>query len=309
MIMATQDIIRRSGTSAATPASQTRIGDIKQVAKLFDATKCNGCKACQVACSEWNDLREEVGSFEGSYQNPMKLSGQVWTLMEYNEVMDERNKLRWQFTHSACMHCADPACLKACSTAGAIVQHANGVVDFDSDKCVGCGYCASACPFDIPKIDPKDNKAYKCTMCSDRLAVGLEPSCVKTCTTGALRFGTREDMLFYADKRVAELKERGFAKAGLYNPEGVGGTAMMMILHDVTQPESYNMPEDPQIPLSVTLWQDWVKPLGTVGILATAAVACLHKITVGRNIVEEDQPGYQPPEEDQQAAQKEEDGK
>ncbi|MGI2128117.1 MULTISPECIES: formate dehydrogenase subunit beta [unclassified Shewanella] len=294
--MASQDIIRRSGTSAVTPAAKGR-NSSEKVAKLFDATKCNGCKACQVACSEWNDLREEVGTFQGSYQNPMSLSGQCWTLMEFHEVM-ESNKLRWQFTHSACMHCADPACLTACSTSGAIIQHANGVVDFDSDKCIGCGYCASACPFDVPKIDPKDNKAYKCTMCSDRLAVGLEPSCVKSCTTGALRFGTREDMLFYSQKRVEELKEKGFAKAGLYNPEGVGGTGMMMILHDIEQPESYNMPDNPQIPLSLTLWQDWVKPLGTMGILATAAVACLHKITVGRNIVEEDQPGYQPPEEE-----------
>ena len=298
--MATQDIIQRSGTSQATPPAQARVGGVKQIAKLFDATKCNGCKACQVACSEWNDLREEVGSFQGTYQNPASLSPECWTLMKYNEIEDQ-GKLRWQFTHSACMHCADPACLKACSTSGAIVQHANGTVDFDSDKCIGCGYCASACPFDIPKISAVDNKAYKCTMCSDRLAVGLEPSCVKSCTTGALRFGTREDMLFSSEKRVNELKERGFAKAGLYNPEGVGGTGMLMILHDVTQPETYEMPKDPQIPLSVTLWQDWVKPLGTVGLLATAAVACLHKITVGRNIVEEDQPGYQPPEDKAQA--------
>ena len=289
--MATQDIIRRSGTSEATPAAQARVGGVKQVAKLFDATKCNGCKACQVACSEWNDLREEVGSFQGTYQNPASLSPECWTLMKYNEV-EADGKLHWQFTHSACMHCADPACLKACSTSGAIVQHANGTVDFDSDKCVGCGYCASACPFDIPKINPVDNKAYKCTLCSDRTAVGLEPSCVKTCTTGALRFGTREDMLFYAEKRVAELKDRGFTNAGIYNPEGVGGTGMVMILRDINDPESYDMPKDPQIKASTELWQDVLKPLGTAGILATAGVALLHRITVGRNIVEEDQPGY-----------------
>ncbi|MDN5370693.1 MAG: formate dehydrogenase iron-sulfur subunit [Shewanella sp.] len=289
--MAEQDIIRRSGTTDITPASQARVGGVKKVAKLFDATKCNGCKACQVACSEWNDLREEVGEFSGSYQNPPSLSPECWTLMKYNEIEDA-GKLRWQFTHSACMHCADPACLKACSTAGAIIQRANGTVDFDSDKCIGCGYCASACPFDIPKISAKDNKAYKCTLCSDRTAVGLEPSCVKTCTTGALRYGTREDMLFYAEKRVEELKARGYKNAGLYNPEGVGGTAMMMIFHDINDPESYYMPKDPQVPMATEIRQDWLKPLGTAGLIATAAFALMHRITVGRNIVEEDQPGY-----------------
>jgi formate dehydrogenase iron-sulfur subunit len=223
--------------------------------------------------------------------------------MKYNEIEDA-GKLRWQFTHSACMHCADPACLKACSTAGAIIQRANGTVDFDSDKCIGCGYCASACPFDIPKISAKDNKAYKCTLCSDRTAVGLEPSCVKTCTTGALRYGTREDMLFYAEKRVEELKARGYKNAGLYNPEGVGGTAMMMIFHDINDPESYYMPKDPQVPMATEIRQDWLKPLGTAGLIATAAFALMHRITVGRNIVEEDQPGYI-----DAAAEKEEDSK
>lgn len=224
----------------------------------------------------------------------MTLSPDSWNIMQYHEVVDD-NKLRWQFTHTACMHCADPACLKACSTAGAIVQHANGTVDFDSDKCIGCGYCASACPFNVPKVSAKDNKAYKCTLCSDRLAVGLEPSCVKTCTTGALRFGTREDMLFYAEKRVAQLKERGYANAGLYNPEGVGGSHYMMILHNINKPETYGMPIEPRVPIATEIRQDWLKPLGAAGLLATAGIALLHRITVGRNIVEEDQPGYAEP--------------
>ncbi|MGI2900704.1 formate dehydrogenase subunit beta [Shewanella algae] len=292
--MASQDIIRRSGTADITPAAHARIGAVQQVTKLFDATKCTGCKACQVACSEWNDLREEVGTFQGSYQNPMTLSPDSWNIMQYHEVVDD-NQLRWQFTHTACMHCAAPACLKACSTAGAIVQHANGTVDFDSDKCIGCGYCASACPFNVPKVSAKDNKAYKCTLCSDRLAVGLEPSCVKTCTTGALRFGTREDMLFYAEKRVAQLKERGYANAGLYNPEGVGGSHYMMILHNINKPETYGMPIEPRVPVATEIRQDWLKPLGAAGLLATAGIALLHRITVGRNIVEEDQPGYAEP--------------
>lgn len=301
--MATQDIIARSGTTDITPASVARVGAVKEITKLFDATKCTGCKACQVACEEWNDLRDEVGTFQGSYQNPMQLSPESWNIMQYHEVQDGK-KFRWQFTHTACMHCEEPSCLKACSTEGAILQHANGVVDFDSDKCIGCGYCASACPFDVPKISKKDNKAYKCTMCSDRLAVGQEPSCVKTCTVGALRFGTREDMMFYAEKRVKQLQERGHKNAGLYNPKGVGGTHMMMILHDVNQPETYGMPADPQVPAATTLRQNWLKPLGTAGFLATAAFAIMHRISVGRNIVEEDQPGYVAPENEKEEADK-----
>ncbi len=298
--MSSQDIILSSGTSELTPAAQVR-KKLSKVAKLFDATKCNGCKGCQVACSEWNDLRAPIGSFQGSYQNPMNLSSECWTLMKFNEVKQD-DKLRWQFTHSACMHCEDPACLTACSTKGAIIQRSNGVVDFDSDKCIGCGYCVSACPFDVPKLDPIDQKAYKCTMCSDRLQVGQEPACVKTCTTGALKFGTSEDMLFIADLRVKQLQERGFANAGIYNPEGVGGTGMMMILHDVNEPESYGLSADPKTSLPVKLWQDVVKPLGAVGILATVAVACLHRITVGRNIVEEDEPAAFDHSHDQQDA-------
>lgn len=286
--MSSQDIILSSGTSELTPAAQVR-RKLSKVAKLFDATKCNGCKACQVSCSEWNDLRAPIGSFQGTYQNPMDLSSECWTLMKYNEI-EENNQLRWRFTHNACMHCDDPACLTACSTKGAIVQRANGVVDFDSDKCTGCGYCVSACPFDVPRLDPIDQKAYKCSMCSDRLQVGQEPTCVKSCITGALKFGTREDMLFIADLRIKELHKRGFTKAGLYNPEGVGGTGMMMILHDVSKPQDYGLPADPKTSVPVKLWQDVVKPLGTAGILATVAVACLHRITVGRNIVEEDEP-------------------
>ncbi|GGI76931.1 formate dehydrogenase subunit beta [Shewanella hanedai] len=286
--MSAQDIILSSGTSELTPAAQVR-RKLAKVAKLFDATKCNGCKACQVSCSEWNDLRAPVGSFQGSYQNPMDLSSECWTLMKYQEV-ERDNKLNWRFTHSACMHCDDPACLTACSTKGAIVQRANGVVDFDSDKCIGCGYCVVACPFDVPRLDPIDQKAYKCTMCSDRIQVGQEPACVKSCITGALKYGTREDMLFIADLRIKELHKRGFTKAGLYNPEGVGGTGMMMILHDVSQPQDYGLPADPKTSVPIKLWQDVVKPLGAAGIIATVAVACLHRITVGRNLVEEDEP-------------------
>ncbi len=116
------------------------------------------------------------------------------------------------------MHCEDPGCLKACPAPGAIVKYSNGIVDFISENCIGCGYCIAGCPFNIPRISKKDNKAYKCTLCSDRVAVGLEPACVKTCPTGAIMFGTKDDMVARGVKRVNDLKERGLQKAALYDP-------------------------------------------------------------------------------------------
>ena len=110
--------------------------------------------------------------------------------------------MEWLIRKDGCMHCEDPGCLKACPAPGAIVKYANGIVDFISENCIGCGYCIAGCPFDIPRISKKDNKAYKCSLCSDRVAVGMSPACVKTCPTGALQFGTKVDMVVRGEKRV-----------------------------------------------------------------------------------------------------------
>src|SRR5207244_2839734 len=125
---------------------------------------------------------------------------------------------------------SDPASPKACPAPGAIWQYSNGIVDFAEEHCIGCGYCIAGCPFNIPRISKKDSKAYKCTLCSDRVAVGLEPACIKACPTQALVFGTKEDMIQHAEERIADLKERGFDHAGLYDPPGVGGTHVMYVL-------------------------------------------------------------------------------
>ena len=111
------------------------------MAKLIDVTRCIGCKACQAACMEWNDLRAEVGFFEGSYDNPSDLNPSTWTLMRFTEHENEEGNLEWLIRKDGCMHCEDPGCLKACPAPGAIVQYANGIVDFISENCIGCGYC------------------------------------------------------------------------------------------------------------------------------------------------------------------------
>jgi formate dehydrogenase iron-sulfur subunit len=211
------DIVARSATT--TPSASVRQG--VEVAKLIDESKCIGCKACQVACSQWNELSDDIGTNVGVYDNPSDLTDKSWTLMRFAEV-ETSGSLEWLIRKDGCMHCADPGCLKACPSPGAIVQYANGIVDFKQENCIGCGNCVTGCPFDIPRISEKDKKAYKCTLCSDRVSVGLEPACVKTCPTGAIIFGKKEDMVTYGDKRAGELKERGFKNAGLYNPSGCG---------------------------------------------------------------------------------------
>ncbi|TPK95587.1 formate dehydrogenase subunit beta [Mesorhizobium sp. B2-4-12] len=281
-----QDFIRISATTLTPPTVRNHE---QEVAKLIDVSRCIGCKACQSACMEWNNLRPEVGHFEGSYDNPMDLGPSVWTLMRFAEWENEKGDLEWLIRKDGCMHCEDPGCLKACPAPGAIVQHANGIVDFISENCIGCGYCEKGCPFNIPRVSQVDHKSYKCTLCSDRVTVGLEPACVKACPTGAIMFGSKTDMTEWAGERVDELKSRGFENAGLYDPPGVSGTHVMYVLQHADKPAIYaNLPEDPHISEFVGFWKGLVKPVALAGMAFTAAAAFLHWITVGPNKVDEE---------------------
>jgi formate dehydrogenase iron-sulfur subunit len=282
MALQSLDIIRRSATT--TPSPSARAEATTEVAKLIDVSKCIGCKACQVACMEWNDLRDEIGTNVGAYQNPHDLTENSWTLMRFAEYENPKGDLEWLIRKDGCMHCADPGCLKACPSPGAIVQYANGIVDFHEENCIGCGYCISGCPFDVPRLSKRDNKVYKCTLCSDRVAVGLEPACIKACPTGALVFGTKEDMKDHAEERIADLKSRGFDQAGLYDPAGVGGTHVMYVLHHADKPGLYcDLPADPHISPMVRLWKGASKPLALGVIVLTALAGFFHYIRVGRN--------------------------
>src|SRR5574342_400148 len=205
MALQSLDIKNRSASTSRGPSARSTL----EVAKLIDVSRCIGCKACQAACMEWNDLRGAVGVNEGFYTNPADLGDQAWTLMRFYEEQIE-GTLQWLILKDGCYHCTDPGCLKACPAPGAIVQYTNGIVDFQEEHCIGCGYCISGCPFNIPRLRGEDNKVYKCTLCSDRVAVGLEPACIKSCPTQALSFGSKEDMLFQAEHRLEDLRERGF---------------------------------------------------------------------------------------------------
>jgi formate dehydrogenase iron-sulfur subunit len=236
---------------------------------------------------EWNDLRDEVGYFEGSYDNPADLSPTSWTLMRFTEWEDPKGNLEWLIRKDGCMHCADPGCLAACPSPGAIVQYANGIVDFVSENCIGCGYCIKGCPFNIPRLSQADQKVYKCTLCSDRVAVGQSPACAKACPTGAIVFGTKSDMTAWAGERIEDLQSRGFDKAGLYDPAGVGGTHVMYVLHHADTPSIYaGLPNDPHISRMVRAWKGVMKPIAMASLAFTAAVGFVHWMVAGPNEVQ-----------------------
>lgn len=278
MALQSLDIIRRSATTTPSPSQR----QTTEVAKLIDVTKCIGCKACQVACMEWNDTRDVIGTNKGVYDNPPDLTENSWTVMRFAEVELEQSKLEWLIRKDGCMHCADPGCLKACPAPGAVIQYSNGIVDFHEENCIGCGYCITGCPFNIPRLSKKDSKVYKCTLCSDRVMVGLEPACVKTCPTGALLFGSKEDMLHHAEGRLEDLKKRGFAKAGIYDPKGVGGTHVIYVLHHADKPEIYSgLPKEPSIGPMVGLWKGAAKPVASIALAAMGLGAFYHYVTKG----------------------------
>ncbi|EEA00321.1 formate dehydrogenase, beta subunit [Burkholderia sp. H160] len=286
MALQSLDIRRVSATTTQPPVS--REPATGSVAKLIDVSKCIGCKACQTACMEWNDLRDEIGVNVGVYDNPPDLTENSWTVMRFSEYENSAGDVEWLIRKDGCMHCEDPGCLKACPSPGAIVQYTNGIVDFHEENCIGCGFCIAGCPFNIPRMSKKDRRVYKCTLCSDRVAVGQEPACVKTCPTGAIMFGTKEDMILQAEDRIVDLKERGFQNAGLYNPDKVGGTHVMYVLHHADRPSLYHgLPDDPRISPLVSLWKGVAKPIGLVVMGLAALAGFFHYTRVGPNEVSE----------------------
>lgn len=270
------DYIKASASNLPEPSRK-----LEEIAKLIDVSRCIGCKACQSACTEWNELTPPIEENVGSYQNPHDLSPDAFTLMRFSEwINPETDQFEWLIRKDGCMHCSEPGCLAACPSPGAIVQYSNGVVDFVHDKCIGCGYCVKGCPFNIPRISKVDHKAYKCTLCSDRLAVGQAPACAKSCPTEAIMFGSKDDMKAHAQDRIKDLNSRGYEKAGLYDPQGVGGTHVMYILHHNDQPHIYaNLPDEPKISPIVKTWKGISKYVGisaiTGAIVATAAHAMM----------------------------------
>lgn len=251
------------------------------VAKLIDTTSCIGCKACEVACQEWNDLPPETTVQIGTYQTLPETTPDLWNLIKFNEYETPDGNFHWLFRKDQCMHCADPGCMKACPAPGAIVQYNNGIVDFHQDNCIGCGYCIAGCPFNVPKMSKKTKKVYKCTLCTDRVSVGLEPACIKSCPTNCLTFGEKDVLVQKAQKRVQQLKAAGFTEAAVYDPPGVGGTGVVTVLAYGANPGAYGLPKDPHIPTLVELWKSPLKWIGNLAIVAGVVGTFVHYLRFG----------------------------
>jgi formate dehydrogenase iron-sulfur subunit len=235
---------------------------------LVTPEDCIGCRACQVACKSWNQLPGIKTKNNGTYQNPPDLASAAYNIIRYNEVPSQENPVRWLFVSRRCMHCDDAGCMKICPS-GALYKTAEGAVAFDRDKCIGCKLCVNACPFDVPRYDA-DGKVTKCHLCFDRIGAGMSPACVKTCPTGALKFGDREEL-------IGTAKNEGFAT--IYGDQDLGGLGSVYAFKE--EPKLYGMIENPAIPSSVNFWHTYLKPLSVIGLGGVVAAAAIHYLAIG----------------------------
>jgi formate dehydrogenase iron-sulfur subunit len=238
----------------------------ERVGFFTDTSICIGCKACEVACKEWNGVPDEPLGLTGeSYDNSGDLGANRWRHVAFIEqqrlVVGEAAELprgaeqsepplgmRWLMSSDVCKHCTEAGCLDACPT-GAIFRTEFGTVVIQEDVCNGCGYCIVACPFGVIDRRERDGRAFKCTMCYDRLKDGLQPACAKACPTASIQFGPLDELRTRAQVRVRELHDRGEAGARLYGADpgdGVGGAGAFFLLLD--EPEAYGLPPDPEVP-------------------------------------------------------------
>jgi formate dehydrogenase iron-sulfur subunit len=223
-----------------------------------DVTVCIGCKACEVACKQWNQLSANEGGAPqlsgNSYDNTGKLDGNTWRHVRFVEDFSDdenRTQSRWLMMSDVCKHCVQAGCLEACPT-GAIIRTEFDTVVIQADVCNGCRACIPACPFDVIEINPVNNTAMKCTLCYDRLQAGMVPACAQACPTDSIQFGPVEALREQADVRLQELEERGVEDASIYGREEMlGGLNAFFLI--VGPPEWYGLPEDPKLPSSNNL--------------------------------------------------------
>ena len=217
-----------------------------------DTTLCIGCKACEVACKEWNQLPSEGYTWTGnSYDNTGALGATTWRhVLFVEQVPESRQAPRWLLMSDVCKHCANAPCQEVCPT-GAIIRTEFDSVYVQQDVCNGCGYCIAACPFGVIERNPLDGGAHKCTMCYDRLKIGEQPACAKVCPTQSIQFGDLRELRQRARQRVADLQSRGQDDAYLYGDDETileGGLHAFFLLVD--RPDVYNLPAEPKRPVA-----------------------------------------------------------
>jgi formate dehydrogenase iron-sulfur subunit len=217
-----------------------------------DTTVCIGCKACEVACKEWNQLPATNGgrsTLSGdSYDNTRRLDGIHWRHVKFIEQFDaDRRQGRWLMMSDVCKHCVRAGCLEVCPT-GAIIRTEFDTVVIQSDVCNGCRDCIGACPFGVIDINPVAGTAQKCTLCYDRMRAGMIPACAQACPTASINFGPIRELKQKAQARVEQLHGRGERGAYLYGADDkmLGGLNSFYLLVD--RPEVYGLPPDPKLP-------------------------------------------------------------
>jgi formate dehydrogenase iron-sulfur subunit len=253
------------------PAAQAgHLDHPPRVGFFTDTSVCIGCKACEVACKEWNAVPEDGLSLSGmSYDNTVGLGASTWRHVAFIEqpipvgapaaapagapigaagpAADGAGGIRWLMASDVCKHCTESACLDVCPT-GALFRTEFGTVVVQDDVCNGCGYCVPACPFGVIARREEDGQAHKCTLCYDRLGAGMEPACAKACPTESIQFGPLDELRERAQLRLDDLREAGQDQARLYldDPDdGIGGGGAFFLLLD--EPEVYGLPPDPVV--------------------------------------------------------------
>jgi formate dehydrogenase iron-sulfur subunit len=244
-----------------------------------DTTVCIGCKACEVACKNWNQLPATHGGVSemsgDSYDNTRKLDGTHWRHVKFIEQFSAPYEGRWLMMSDTCKHCVKAGCIEVCPT-GAIIRTEFDTVVIQSDVCNGCRACIAGCPFGVIDMNVISGTAQKCTLCYDRLGVGLEPACSKACPTDSIQFGAISELRTRAQKRVAQLQAQG-VKAQLYgdDPNGpLGGLNAFYLLVD--KPEVYGLPAHPTLP-SRHLKRTSAFSVATAAVLGALALVGIRK--------------------------------